>query len=108
MRDPLTISLRGIAPSEELEGCIAREMRTLEAIGERLLGCVVVAEKLESDARHGVRFAARLIVTLPGAEVVVNREDSLDIVKAMHEAFAAAAQQLRAQARRRPERRGRD
>jgi len=105
MRDPLTISLRGIEPSEELQACIAKEARRLASIGENLVGCVVIAEKLENDARQGVHFAARLIVTLPGAEVVVNREDNADILKAMRAAFAAAAQQLRDQVQRRPERR---
>ena len=104
MRDPLTISLRGIESSDELEACIAQEVRRLEAIGENLIGCVVIAEKLENDTRQGLRYAARLIVTLPGAEVVVNREDNADIPKAMRDAFAAAAQQLQDQARRRPER----
>lgn len=100
MRDQAKISLRGIASSGALERCIGEEVRKLDGIADSILGCHVVAEMLAGDARQGAKFAARLIVTLPGAEIVVNRERDDDIYIAVRDAFAAASLQLKDQMRR--------
>ena len=100
MRDPVKISLRGIAPNGALERYIGEEARKLDGICDSILSCLVVAEMLAGDARRGAKFAARLIVTLPKTEVVVNRECNDDVYIAVRDAFAAASLQLRDQVRR--------
>jgi len=100
MQNPVEIALRGIPPSSELESCIAEEARKLEAICERIRSCQVLAETLRSEKRQGAQVSVRLVITLPGTEVVVNREHGDDVYMAMRDAFAAAGLQLRDHMRR--------
>jgi ribosome-associated translation inhibitor RaiA len=111
MQVPLEVEivLRGIPQSEELERYINEEARKLRQIDERILTCRVLAQALQRPKQHGVQLAVGLAITLPGAEVVVNREHTDDIHIAVHEAFKAAGLQLEGRARRKGdiERRGR-
>ncbi len=101
MLNPVEIALRGIPPSAALERYIGEEARKLESISERVRGCLVVAEALQRDRQRGAQFAVRLIITLPGTEVVVNREHRDDVYMAVRDAFAAAGLQLKDHMRRR-------
>ncbi len=101
MHNPVEITLRGIPASDALERCIGEEASKLDNICDRIRSCQVVAEALQREQRQGAQFAVRLIVTLPGTEVVVNREHGGDVRIAVCDAFAAAALQLRDHMRRR-------
>lgn len=102
MRVPVEVEivLRGIPQSEELERYIGEEARKLRQIDERILTCRVLAQAVQRPKQHGVQLAVGLAITLPGAEVVVNREHPDDIRIAVHEAFKAAGLQLEDRARR--------
>jgi len=100
MHNPVEIALRGIPPSGALERYIGEEARKLHGICDRIRSCQVVAEALQREKRQGAQFAVRLIITLPGTEVVVNREHGDDIYRAMRDAFAAAGLQLKDHMRR--------
>lgn len=101
MDHPVDIALRGIAPSGALERYIGEQARRLDSICDRIRSCQVVAEAQPREPAQGGQLAVRLIVTLPGTEVVVNREHASDIYAAVRDAFAAADRQLRDQMRRR-------
>jgi ribosome-associated translation inhibitor RaiA len=60
----------------------------------------VVAEAQQAENAQSARLAVRLIITLPGTEVVVNREHGSDVYAAVHEAFAAAGRQIKDHMRR--------
>lgn len=94
MQHPVEITLRGVPPSAALERYIGEEAHKLERICDRLRSCQVLAEALRRDKRRGAPFTVRLVITLPGSEVVVNREHGDDIYIAVHDAFAAAGLQL--------------
>lgn len=94
MRNSVEIALRGIPASAALETYIGAEARKLERICASIRSCQVVAEAQPPGRQQGAPFAARLIVTLPGTEIVVNREHGGDVYMALREAFAAAGLQL--------------
>jgi ribosome-associated translation inhibitor RaiA len=87
MRDPVEISLRGIPRSAELEHYVVEQTRKLERICDRVLACRVVAQVLRLPKRQGAQLAVGLAVTLPGTEIVVNREHGDDIFVALRDAF---------------------
>jgi len=100
MHGSVEIVLRGIPQSEELEAYIGEEARKLVQMHERILTCRVLAQTLHRPKQQGVQFAVGLSITLPGAEVVVNREHAEDIRIALRDAFKAAGLQLADRARR--------
>jgi ribosome-associated translation inhibitor RaiA len=95
MHYPVEITLRGIPASSELERYISEEARKLGRVCDRIVSCQAVAEALQRQKQRGTQFAVRVIVTLPGTEVVVNREHADDLHLAVREAFAAAGLQLK-------------
>ena len=95
MRDPVEITLRGIPHSGALERYIGEEARKLDRICDRVLTCRVVAQTLRRPQQQGVHVAVGLAITLPGTEVVVNREHSEDVYIALRDAFEAAGTQLK-------------
>lgn len=101
MHSPVEIILRGIPRSDELERYIGDEARKLGQISDCVLTCRVVAQALHRPKQQGVQLAVGLAVTLPGAEIVVNREHGEDVRIALREAFKAAGMQLADHARRR-------
>ena len=94
MHNPVEISLHGISASDALDRYIGSEARKLDQAYDGIRSCQVVVEALEREQGQAEKFAARLIITLPGTEVVVNREHGDDVYMALREAFLAARLQL--------------
>jgi len=107
MLNRVDISLRGIEATDALERLIDEEARKLERVYERVRSCQVVAEALPRQKQRSAHVAVRLIIGLPGKEIVVNREHGADVRLAVSEAFAAAATQLKDHVRRLDRREGR-
>jgi ribosome-associated translation inhibitor RaiA len=101
MKKPVEIALRGIPPSGALERYIGDEARRLDSICDRIRSCQVVAEAQQREKPQGAQFTVRLIVTLSGTEIVVNREHGSDVYMGVRDAFAAAGLQLKDHMRRR-------
>jgi ribosome-associated translation inhibitor RaiA len=94
MHNPVEIVMRGIPQSGALERYIGEQADKLDRVCDQLLSCHVVAEALYRPRQNGAQFAARLNITLPGTEIVVNREHGEDVYIALRDAFAAAGLQL--------------
>src|SRR5512141_3498275 len=101
MHNPVEIALRGIPASAALARYIGEEARKLDGICDRIRSCLVAVEALQPGERHGAQFAVRLIITLPGTEVAVNREHADDVYMVLRDAFDAAGLQLKDHMRRR-------
>ena len=94
MQIPLQISLHGIAPSDALQQEVREMAGRLERHFDHITSCRVV---LELDGRHqqqGRQFRVRVDLTVPGREIVANREHHEDVHVALREAFADARRQL--------------
>jgi ribosome-associated translation inhibitor RaiA len=100
MRDPVEITLRGIPHSAALEQYVTEQARELDRQCDRIQSCHVVVEALQRHRQQGAQLAVRLNITLPGAEVVVNREHGEDVYIALRDAFEAAGLQLKDHLRR--------
>ena len=94
MKNPVEIVLRGMPHSSALEHYIGEQAHKLDWAGGRILGCHVIAEALHRPTQHGLKFAVRLDITLPGTAVVVSREHGEDVYAAVRDAFKAAGLQL--------------
>ncbi|MBE0615555.1 MAG: HPF/RaiA family ribosome-associated protein [Burkholderiales bacterium] len=94
MHKQLEIVLRGIPASGALEHRIGDEAEKLKGLCARVRSCQVLVEVQQGEKRRGAQFAVRLVIALPGTEIVVNREHSDDALTAVREAFAAAALQV--------------
>ncbi len=91
----MQITLRGILHPGALEHYIGDEAQKLDRVCDRILTCHVVAEALHRYRQEGAQFAVRINITLPGTEVVVNREHGADVYIAVRDAFEAAGLQLK-------------
>ncbi len=100
MRDPVELTLRGVPHSGALERFVGEQARALDRQFDRIQACHVVVEALNRPKRQGAQFAVRLNITLPGTEVVVNREHGEDVYIALRDAFEAAGLQLKDHLRR--------
>lgn len=100
MRDPVEITLRGVAESRALRRYISDEARRLEREFDRIEACHVVVEALHQRRLSGAQYAARINITLPGTGVMVNREHGEDVYIALRDAFEAASVQLKESMRR--------
>jgi ribosomal subunit interface protein len=100
MHNPVEIVLRGVQDSGALKRYIAEEADKLGRQCDRIQSCHVVAEVLHRPKQQGTQFAVRLNITLPGTEVVVNREHREDVYLALRNAFEAAGLQLKEHMRR--------
>lgn len=100
MNHPVEIVLRDTPRSDALEHLISEEAKKLGHICDRIRRCQVLIEGAPRKSEPGTQIAVRLIVSLPGTEVVFNREHPDDARVALYEAFAAAGLQLKDQMRR--------
>ncbi len=94
MQCPLQITMRDIPHSDTLEGHIRQKVSKLENFYPHLVGCKVVVEVPHKHKHQGRKFDIRLDITVPGGELVVNREADGDVYVAVRDAFDAARRQL--------------
>ncbi len=103
MQIALQITVRDMEHSDALDQHIRDKVAKLEHIYPRLMACRVVAERQDRHKQQGSQFSVRVDLTLPGKEIVVNRQHAEDPYVALRDAFDAAKRQLEEFAR---ERRG--
>ena len=94
MELPLQVTLRDVSPSEAVEGYIRERAAKLEVFYDRIMSCRVVVEAPVRHHRKGGPFKVRIDLTVPGDELVVNRQTDEDIYVAIREAFDAARRRL--------------
>lgn len=101
----LQITFRDFDPPQLAEERIRERVRRLEKLHPRITGCHVVAESPHRRHHKGRLYTVRIDLTLPGGELVVNREHGdkqarEDFFVALRDAFAAMETQLRGRAER--------
>ena len=101
MRDRVEVTLRGIRDSDALQDYIREEARKLDQICNRVQCCRVLAQSSRRPNPQGAQISVGLSLTLPGTEIVVNREHGEDVYIALRDAFEAAGLQLKDYMRRR-------
>lgn len=94
MQSQLQITMRDLPHSDTLEDHIRQKVAKLEKFYPHLVGCKVVVEVPHKHKHQGRQFDVRLDITVPGGELVVNREADGDVYVALRDAFGAARRQL--------------
>lgn len=105
MQLPLQVTFRNMDPSVAIEAAIREKADKLDEFYERIMGCRVVIEAPHRHHHKGKLFHVRVDLTVPGGEIVVNREPSQhaaheDVYVAIRDAFGAARRKLQDYARR--------
>lgn len=94
MQVPLQITFHDVAHSEALESHIRERVQKLEQFYSALIGCKVVVEQPGLHQHKGKPFNIRIDLTVPGGEIVVDRQKDEDVYVALRDAFDAARRKL--------------
>ena len=103
MQIPLQITYRGFPPSEAIAAKIRQQVEKLHRFSDRITSCQVVVEAPHQHHRQGNIYQVRINLTLPGKELVIDRNSSQnhsheDLYVAIRDAFAAAQRRLKSYA----------
>ncbi len=106
MKLPLEIVFRNLEPSPAIEAKVRERAEKLESFHPAIMSCRVVIEAGHKHHHKGNLYRVRVDVTVPGTELVANREPHQnhaheDVYVAMRDAFNAMRRQLEEYARRR-------
>lgn len=98
------ITFRNMDKSEALEDRIRARMAELDQFHSRITSCRVVVEKGHRRHHKGNVFGIRLVLRVPGREIVISRDPEADHAHedahvAVRDAFDAARRQLEDYAR---------
>ncbi len=99
MKLPLELVVRDATLPAGLRDEIAALASRLEHFCAKIMRCRVTVTGPGRHA-HG-RWSIKLDMTVPGREILVNRQDGDDLPEALREAFAAAGRRLEDYVRRR-------
>ena len=94
MQIPLQITFREVEHSDALENHIRDKAQKLEQFYSALVGCKVVVDQPGKHQHLGKPFNVRIDLTVPGGEIVVDRQQNEDVYVALRDAFDAARRKL--------------
>jgi ribosomal subunit interface protein len=90
---------QNLVPSEEIEAKIRKHIAKLEKFADRLSDCRVVIEVPHRHHHQGNIYHVQINLTVPGGELVVNRQPAQqaheDLNVAIRDAFESAERQLK-------------
>ncbi len=91
---PLQITAQGIELSEVMREEITERANKLDKFYDRIMRCKVVVEEPKRHPHEGKLYSVRIIMTVPGAEIVTRRAQNEDLFIAMRDSFQAARRKL--------------
>jgi len=94
MKLPLQLTLRDIPHSEAVETAVREKAAKLDLLYPHIMRCQVVIELAGKHKHQGKEFGVRIDLSVPGREIVVNREHGEDVYVVLRDAFDAAKRQL--------------
>jgi ribosomal subunit interface protein len=94
MQVPLQITFHDVDRSDALENHIREKASKLEQFYSALIGCKVVVDQPGLHQNKGKPFNIRIDLTVPGGEIVVDRQKDEDVYVALRDAFDAARRKL--------------
>lgn len=95
MNKPLQVVFHGVDRSAAVEDHVREKVAKLEHLFPQITGCRVTVGLPHNHHQQGKRFDVRIDVSVPGKELVVNRErGDEDMYVSLRDAFDAAKRQL--------------
>ena len=106
MQLPLEVAFRNMDPSQSVEEKVRTLADKLERYYDQIMACRVVVEASHKHKHKGGIYHVRIDLTVPGNEIVINRESHKDqshqdVYVAVRDAFNAAYRKLEAYAAKR-------
>ena len=95
MKLPLQITSRNVSLSETAEQTIREKAAKLDLVCDRIMGCRVLVEAPHRHQQQGNQYNVRLDITVPGAEILIKREEHEDLNVAIRDAFDAARRKVK-------------
>jgi cold shock CspA family protein len=74
MKIPLQITFRNMPPSRAIEDNIREKADKLDSLYDDIMSCRVIVEAPHRHHHKGKAYVVRIDMTVPGGELVVNRE----------------------------------
>ncbi|MFW6198275.1 MAG: HPF/RaiA family ribosome-associated protein [Acidobacteriota bacterium] len=93
------ITSRDVSLSPAQEELIRQKLDMLERVYPRIVGCRIVVEGPGNRRQTGGPYQVRIDMSVPGSDIVVDRQKAEDVTAAIHGAFQAARRQLKDYAR---------
>lgn len=100
MQMPLQVTFRDVPRSDAIETAIRDRAEKLDQFYDKIMGCRAVVGMIQRHSHQGKLFNIRLDITVPGGEVVVNRDKAEDVYVAIRDAFDHAKRRIEDYARR--------
>jgi len=100
MKIPMQITSRSFPLTEAVESLISEKAAKLDAVYDRIIGCRVFLEIPHRHLHQGKLYNVRIALTVPGSELVIDREAHEDLYAAVRDAFGTARRRLEEFARR--------
>jgi ribosomal subunit interface protein len=97
---PLQIVFREVPRSEAIESAIRDKAGKLDEFFDRIMGCRVTVGIIQKHRHQGKLYNIRVDLSVPGSEIVINRDKAEDIYVAIRDAFDHARRRLEDYARR--------
>jgi ribosome-associated translation inhibitor RaiA len=99
MKQPLKVTFRDMPRSEAVEAAIREKAEKLDEFYDHIMACHVVIESPHRHHKQGNLFHVSIDITVPGKEIVVNRDPDKDhshedAYVTIRDAFNAARRQL--------------
>ncbi len=91
---PLQITARDSELSDAMREEITQRVAKLDNVYDRIMRCKVVVEEPKRHPHEGKMYSVRIIMTVPGAELITKREVNKDLYVAMRDSFHAARRKL--------------
>ena len=90
----LQITTKDLAGSQALEEKIREKAQKLAKLYDHILSCHVVVESPERRHHKGKLYNCRILLRIPGEEIVVTHEPDVDPYVSVRDAFDAAKRQV--------------
>jgi len=99
MKLPLQVAFHNLPHSEAIEDEVREKADKLDEFCDQIMRCRVVVEVPHQHHEHGNFYQVRIDLTVPGEEIVINREAPehvpyRDVQVAIRDAFDAARRKL--------------
>lgn len=94
MKNELQIVCHNLPQSEAVNHTIRQKLQKLETICDDITSCRVVLDAPHKHKNKGGLFRATIEVSLPEAELLINKADHLDLYTAIRSAFSTTHRQL--------------
>lgn len=107
MKTPLRITFKSMPHSDALEAKIRQKAAKLERLHGHITGCRVLVDSPHRHQGKGKLYNVRIEISVPGGELVVNRDPAQNSAHAsafiaVRDAFDAAARRLEDHTHRQP------